>query len=168
MTTLRTERLVLRPAVWDDLDAFHEIMSDPAAMAYWSTPPFPDIETTRDWFGSMIEGGERSANFVITLDGRVIGKAGVWRLPEIGIILHPDVWGRGIAREALSAIIAHLWANTETPSLTVDIDPRNTASLALFAGLGFVETGRAERTFCIDGVWADSVYLALERPKPSR
>ena len=168
MTSLRTERLELRPARWSDLEAFHEIMSDPRAMAFWSTPPYTDIETTREWLGSMIEGGPRSRDFVIALDGRVVGKAGVWQIPEIGIILHPDSWGRGIAREALTAIIAYLWETTDTPRLTVDIDPRNDRSLALFEGLGFVETGRAERTFCIDGVWADSIYLALDRPAANR
>lgn len=168
MTVLRTERLELRSAVWSDLSAFHEIMRDPRAMAYWSTPPHPDLETTRVWLSSMVEGSALRQDFVISQNGRVIGKAGAWRLPEIGIILHPDVWGQGIAQEALAAIIAHLWASTDTPCLTVDIDPRNAASLGLFTALGFVETGRAERTFCLDGVWADSIYLALERPKGSR
>ena len=164
MTVLRTKRLVLRQALWDDLPAFHEIMSNPQAMAFWSTPPFADLETTRGWFGSMVDGGERGQDFVLTLDGRVIGKVGVWRMPEIGVILHPDFWRRGLAREALSAVIAHLWQTTDMAELTVDIDPRNDASLALFVSLGFVETGRAERTFCIDGQWADSVYLSLPRP----
>ena len=168
MTSLRTERLELRPARWSDLEAFHEIMSDPQAMAFWSTPPYTEIETTREWLASMIEGGPRSRDFVIALDGRVVGKAGVWQIPEIGMILHPNSWGRGIAREALVALIAYLWETTDTTRLTVDIDPRNDRSLALFEGLGFVETGRAERTFCLDGVWADSIYLALDRPAANR
>ncbi len=164
MTVLRTERLVLRSARWADLSHFHAIMSNPQAMTYWSTPPFADLETTRAWFASMMDQGARNRDFVVTERARVIGKVGVWRLPEIGIILHPDVWGRGIAREALGAVIPHLFATSDTDRLTVDIDPRNAASLALFGGLGFVETGRATRTFRINDAWADSVYMALARP----
>jgi RimJ/RimL family protein N-acetyltransferase len=34
----------------------------------------------------------------------------------------------------------------------------------VLAKLGFVETGRAERTFLLGEEWCDSVYLALARP----
>ena len=37
-------------------------------------------------------------------------------------------------------------------------------SLKLLAGLGFVETGRAARTWHVGGCWCESVYLALEAP----
>jgi RimJ/RimL family protein N-acetyltransferase len=43
--------------------------------------------------------------------------------------------------------------------LVADVDPRNEACLRLLARLGFEESGRAERTYCIDGVWVDSVYM---------
>ena len=43
------------------------------------------------------------------------------------------------------------------------VDPRNHRCLALLTQLGFKETGRAERTFCIGGEWSDSVYLVLEK-----
>jgi len=85
-------------------------------------------------------------------------------LPEIGYILHPDHWGHGYATEAMQTLIAHLWANTDWPALTADIDPQNLASLRVLQKLGFVETGRAARTFCLGGVWTDSLYLSLQRP----
>jgi len=94
----------------------------------------------------------------------VIGKAGAWRLPEIGLILHPDHWGQGLGTEAMRAVIDHTFATSDLAALTVDIDPRNAASLALFRRLGFTETGRAARTFRLGDDWADSVYMALPRP----
>lgn len=45
-----------------------------------------------------------------------------------------------------------------------DVDPRNESSIRLLKGFGFVETGRAERTFETGLGWCDSVYFALERP----
>jgi RimJ/RimL family protein N-acetyltransferase len=147
----------------------HEILSDPVAMRYWSSPPHRTLEESRDWLDSMIHApaGE-SDDYIVELEGRVIGKTGCWRLPEIGFIFHPSCWGRGYAREAVAAVVDHLFATTAIPAVTADVDPRNAGSLALLADLGFRETGRASRTWCIAGEWADSIYLALDRPPGTR
>jgi RimJ/RimL family protein N-acetyltransferase len=94
----------------------------------------------------------------------VIGKAGAWNLPEIGFLLHPDQWGKGLAHEAMTAVIAHLFAAHPVAQLVAEADPRNLASLRLLGRLGFVETGRAARTLRWRDEWCDSVYLALPRP----
>jgi RimJ/RimL family protein N-acetyltransferase len=162
---LVTSRLKLRRAAPDDLAALHEILSDPRAMRFWSSPPHRDLEQTRGWLEAMIaDGPPRSDDFVIEHGGRVIGKAGCWRLPEIGYILHPRCWGQGFAAEACHAVIAHVFATYDLPAITADVDPRNDASLRLLARLGFVETGRAAATYEIEGEISDSVYLALPRP----
>ena len=163
--TLRTERLVLRRARLDDLDAIHAVLSDARAMRYWSTLPHRTVAQTRAWLTSMIEApAAESDDFVVTLEGAVIGKAGFWRLPEIGFILHPSHWGRGYAFEALQAVIGHVFATRDLPQIVADVDPRNAASLRLLARLGFSETSRSTRTWLIGTEWCDSVYLALPRP----
>ncbi|WP_129790539.1 GNAT family N-acetyltransferase [Sphingosinicella sp. CPCC 101087] len=161
---IRTERLLLRRARPGDLAAIHAILGHPRAMRYWSTPPHRSLGETREWLESMIAAppGE-SEDFVIEHEGQVIGKAGCWRLPEIGYILHPGYWGRGLAREALAAVIPRLFARFAIPAITADVDPRNLPSLALLRRLGFVETGRAERTWLIGNEYCDSIYLALPR-----
>lgn len=162
---LVTERLRLRRAKSGDLAALHEILSDPAAMRFWSSPPHRDLEQTRAWLAAMIgDGPPLSDDFVIDHEGCVIGKAGCWRLPEIGFILHPDVWGQGLAREAVTAVIARVFAAHDIPAIEADVDPRNAACLGLLARLGFIETRRARRTWKVGGEWCDSVYLALPRP----
>ena len=165
MSEVRTERLVLRPARMDDLDAFHAILSDPRATAYWSTPPHRDRTQSRDWLRSMVDipAGE-GEDFVIEHDGRVIGKAGFFRFPEIGFILHPDAWRRGFAFEALQAVLARSFAVNGLAHVEADVDPRNEASLGLLKRLGFEETGRKSRTWEIGEEWTDSVYLRLDPP----
>jgi RimJ/RimL family protein N-acetyltransferase len=162
---LLTARLKLRRAAPDDLAAFHEILSNPAAMRFWSSPPHPDVARTQAWLDSMMaDGPPLSDDFAIELEGRVIGKAGCWRLPEIGYILHPAYWGQGFATEACRAVIAHVFDTYDVEAITADVDPRNEASLRLLERLGFVETGRATATYEIEGEISDSVYLALARP----
>lgn len=135
-------------------------------MLYWSTPPHSDVAETRDWLASMIaikpaEGDD----FIVEHQGAVIGKAGLYRFPEIGFILHRAHWGRGFAQEALTAVIGRAFAVHRLDRITADVDPRNRASLALLERLGFTETGRARRTWNVSGQWCDSVYLALRSPE---
>lgn len=168
MATLQTERLTLRPARESDLEAIHAILSDPRATAYWSTPPHETVETTRDWLGSMIAiPPELGEDFVVEHQGKVIGKAGMYRFPELGFIFHPDVWRQGFAREALSAVIARGFEVHRFPRLIADVDPRNPASLGLLESLGFRRTGYREKTWFVADGWADSVDLELS-PKDWR
>jgi RimJ/RimL family protein N-acetyltransferase len=163
---ITTARLRLRRARADDVGPIHAILSDARAMRYWSSLPFTDVEQSRAWLAGMIAAPPGEADdYVVERDGRVIGKAGCWRLPEIGYILHPDHWGRGLAREALSALIPALFARHAIDAITADVEPRNAASLRLLARLGFEETGRAARTYQVGDQWQDSVYLALRRPE---
>lgn len=77
--------------------------------------------------------------------------------------MHPDHWGVGLAREALTTLIAHLFATHNTDHLTAEVDPRNAASLGLLTRMGFVETHRAEKTLQWRDEWCDSVYLRLDK-----
>ncbi len=165
MTEIITARLRLRRAAPGDLEAMHAVLSDPEAMRYWSTPPHTELAQTREWLDRMIHASpEQSDEFLIEYNGQVIGKAGCWRLPEIGFILNREFWGRGFATEALEPIIQRLFDTFGLPAIEADVDPRNTGSLAVLGKLGFRETGRARRTWKVGDEWCDSVYLALPRP----
>jgi len=158
-----TARLRLRSARPDDLEEMHAVLSDPRATRWWSTPPHISLDQTAAWLDSMIANGPDQPDLVVERDGRVIGKAGFWRLPEIGYILDPDHWGQGLAHEATSAAIGHVFATRDLDELTADVDPENLASIRLLERLGFVRTGFAERALKIGDEWKDSIYFALSR-----
>ena len=160
---LITPRLILRSARPDDLEAMHAVLSDPRATRWWSTPPHETLEQTRAWLDAMIANGSGHPDFVVELGGRVIGKAGFYEMPDVGYILHPDVWGRGLAAEAVGAAIDHVFRTREVDVLTADVDPENAASIRLLELLGFVRTGSGERTWNVGGAWKDSLYYGLTR-----
>lgn len=160
---LHTPRLILRSARADDLEALHAVLSDPRATLWWSTPPHGTLDQTRDWLDGMIANGPDHPDFVVELDGRVIGKVGFYAMPDVGYILHPDVWGQGLAAEAVGAAIDHVFQTRDLDTLTADVDPENAASIRLLERLGFIRTGFAERTWNVGGAWKDSVYYALSR-----
>jgi [ribosomal protein S5]-alanine N-acetyltransferase len=162
---IETARLLLRPVrPQDDLAAMHAIMCQPRAMAYWSTPPHDDEETTAEWLANMAQIPQlEGEDFIVELEGRVVGKAGFYRFPDLGYLFDPAVWGRGLAREAVGAVVARGFAVHHLPRVHADVDPRNKASMRLLERLGFAETHRAARTWLVGEEWCDSVYFALAR-----
>lgn len=160
MVDIRTERLLLRSARADDVDAFHAMLSDPRAMAYWYRTPHERVEDTHDWLGAMIDLDPRiGEDFVVEWNGRVIGKAGLRRFPRIGYIFHPDAWGQGFATEALRPIIDRAFATHSLTMIEAEVDARNGPSLRLLVRVGFLPFRYVPRTFCIAGTWSDSVFL---------
>jgi [ribosomal protein S5]-alanine N-acetyltransferase len=165
-TILRTERLLLRRARADDALAMHAILSDPVAMRYWSSLPHEDLAQSQAWIAATIDAIDagRSDDFLVEHDGAVIGKTGLWSGNELGFLFAPSVWGKGYAREAVTAVIARGFTTSGHDEIRAEADPRNEACLRLLSRLGFRETGRAAHTWCIGGEWSDSVYLALAPP----
>lgn len=160
---LRTERLVLRPFRPDDSLPLHRFFSDPVATRFWSDT-HDSLEQSRAFVdGTIAADPAESCDFILDLDGKVIGKAGMWKAPEIGFFVLPAYQRQGYAFEALSAVIPHLFQTYDMDQLVADVDPANAASIGVLTKLGFHETHRAERTMQIRGVWCDSVYFALDR-----
>lgn len=140
----------------------HRIMTNPVAMRYWSTPPHQSFDETERWIASMVEDDPADRDdFIVTLDGDLIGKLGAWRLPEFGFLIDPGHWGKGYASEALAAFIERRQKLGST-ELTADVDPRNVSSIKLLTRHGFVETGRGTGTWQVGDELCDSVYFRLE------
>ena len=101
-------------------------------------------------------------NVAVRLDGELVGDVyvsvpSVAGVPaEVGVTLAPAHQGRGIAAEAVGAVVHTLLCATMVTDVQAFIDVRNAPSLALFERLGFrrVEVCRAEP----DG--ADEVRVA--------
>lgn len=162
-----TERLVLRPLRADDLDPLHAIFSNPEAMRYWDRPAWDD----RDHSARLLEAFMRDApdqhlERAIELDGRFIGRVGMWKRFEVGYILSPAHWGQGYATEALAALIPHVFAAfPEAEQLTAEVDPRNIGSRKVLQKCGFTLAHVEERNFLYgDSEWCDTAYYVLPRP----
>ncbi|MDE0879236.1 MAG: GNAT family protein [Sphingomonas bacterium] len=147
---LATTRLRLRKRVAGDAYALFATMSDPRAMHWWSRAPFDTVEDLADYFGSDQRGPWRAWTITRAGDDRAIGFVAVGEkrqdgVTEIGYLLVRDAWRQGIAREAVSAVIGHLFASGQR-RVFADTDPDNAASNRLLESLGFQREGllRAE------------------------
>lgn len=165
---LATERLRLRPLRVEDAEALHPTLADAELMTWWSSAPHSSVEETRAYFAARIDRDPVDWRcWAITLagDDSAIGwvAAGEKRqggVTEIGYLLAREHWGKGVAREAISAVIDRLFAEGQR-RVFADTDPDNAPSLALLERLGFRREG------LLRGEWEthigvrDSVILGL-------
>ena len=159
---IETERLVLRPMRMSDADDLFDVFSHPKAMKYWSTLPYTEIAQMQAHITeSLAADPQTNAEFAVEHKGRVIGKAGFWKIPEIGYLLHPDHWRNGFGSEILQALIAYGFEERGFDHIVADVDPDNVASIKLLTRVGFEESGREKNTIEIGGKWFDSVYFRL-------
>jgi RimJ/RimL family protein N-acetyltransferase len=144
---LRTERLVLRPVCEDDVDAMLAVRNAPAVIATTGTKePLPRermaaqvsrrVETWRDRdFGSwLILLGSEPIGFV---EVHPIGEGSGVEPDEleVGVVLHPDHWGRGIAAEAGLAAAHDVLERVGRERVYAEIESTNDKSLRLVAKL---------------------------------
>lgn len=115
--------------------------------AEWPGTPlgaFPFYLTQTD------EVGEVPGNFVAVTraDSRAVGQLGSKGKPnaagelEIGYGLNPEVWGQGLATEAVGALVTHLHARPDVQTVTAQTTLHNRASERVLEKVGFVRTGK--------------------------
>jgi [ribosomal protein S5]-alanine N-acetyltransferase len=162
-----TARLAMRAQAVDDAATLHEAYRDEELMRYWSSAPHATVEESAAYLMPRVD-HEHWRGWSITLQGddRAIGTLGASTrregVSEIGYLLLRSAWGKGYAREAVTALIDLLFAEGNR-RIFADTDPDNAASIGLLESLGFRREGllRAEWETHI-GV-RDSVILGLLR-----
>lgn len=154
-----------------DLDALFSIFSDAQTLRYWSHEPFATREQGAEYLAGIDAGRADGSLFQWAIADAatdvLLGTLTLYawdrthRRAEIGFILGRVHWGQGLAAEALRAALAFAFGPMDLHRVEADVDPDNTASLALLARLGFREEGHlAERWFTF-GAWHDTVLLGL-------
>lgn len=158
-----TPRLRLRPPRASDLSDIHALFSDEEALTYWSFGPHKSVEETRTWLQPLLDDPASAPyDFFVEMEGRIIGKMGCWRVPEVGFILNRKVWGQGVAREALQGLVTYMRSQGACDHLWADVDPRNHRSRKLLEACGFQLAGSATRTIETHIGWCDSDFFRLD------
>jgi [ribosomal protein S5]-alanine N-acetyltransferase len=124
---LLTERLVVREFTLDDLDGLAALYGDPRVL-WWEPLPFSREKTEavlRETLKRYRDDGIGEYAAVRRADGVLVGQCGpVSReiegesLPELGWDVRSDLWGRGYATEAATAVVGYLGRHTGELGLT--------------------------------------------------
>ena len=170
---LRTGRLRLRHPRATDADAVFSIFGDLRAMRYWSHEPLESFDAAHDYLESIDEGfAERSLfQWAITELGNdlLIGTVTLtaWdrvnRHAEVGFVLHPSQWGKGIASEAVRAVLTFGFERMNLHRVEAELDPRNTASARLLDRLRVEKEGLLRERWYLYDEWCDSALYGLLR-----
>jgi len=146
MRVVDTGRLRLEPQTAAHAEAMFAVLGDPALYEHENEPP-SSVEWLRARFGRLAsrrsaDGREQWLNWVIRLPtGELIGYVQATVRPgggaAIAYVLSSAYWGRGIAQQAVEAMIAELVEHHEVRSLSAVLKRRNVRSLRLLERLGF-------------------------------
>jgi RimJ/RimL family protein N-acetyltransferase len=136
--------------------------SDPAFRHYqWGQKPGVfEEQSARAWIERMSRPGD-SACWVIEHDGRPIGFANYRDLhpkgksAEVGIgIGEPDLWGKHLGRDALAALVRHLFDELGLHRVSLSVVAFNDRAISMYKAVGFEVEG-IER----DGVGTEDGFI---------
>lgn len=148
---IETDRLILREVTEKDADSLLSYLSDEEVTRHMGLAPFTSPEDALDeigWYQSIFENGT-GMRWGITLKEKshVIGSCGFLNMSkkhhraEIGFELSREYWGKGIAGEALQAVVAYGFTNLNLNRIEALIEPANSPSQKLVEKTGFLREG---------------------------
>lgn len=148
--TLTTDRLILAPMALEHWEAYAAAWADPQMTAFIGGQP----RTRTESWGKFLAAaalwqymGYGYWSFIDRATGTFLGNgglawfdrgiAGLEGVPEAGWAFIPDAWGKGLATEAMAAVIGWADASLDTAEIRCIIDPENRASRRVAEKLGF-------------------------------
>ena len=151
----------LRPLTEDDVDPLVALLTIPEVERWWNVW---DAERVRR---DLLD-DDGSTWLAIEHDGRLVGLIGYYeeddpdyRHAGMDIAVHPDVFGTGMAIDALRAVCRLLIEEKGHHRLIIDPSAANTRAIAAYRKLGFRDVGIMRRYERLHGEWRDSLLMDL-------
>jgi ribosomal-protein-alanine N-acetyltransferase len=168
LPSLKTDRLILRPQEDVDAPALFAILNDDRAMRFWNRSTIARLtvveELVREQQAAMAEG--QCCYWTLIQSDEAIGSIDLSLIEagsaELGFLLRPDRWGRGLASEAVGAVVAHALGPLGLTRLAAAVQTANRAAARVLEKNGFVCV--AERRAAISsGELRDCAFYRLSR-----
>lgn len=155
MVVIETERLRLRPVVAEDAPTLAALLYSDAEVTRYlpdsgRTPEEQAARLVRFFCDHWTEHGFGEWIVEERSSGMSLGQCGVLHIPqsgetEIDYALGRQAWGRGIATEAATAVIAYADETLRLPELVGFVLPGNVASERVLLRQGFVAQGERDQ-----------------------
>jgi RimJ/RimL family protein N-acetyltransferase len=142
--TIATERLLLRRPTLADAPAVFEYGSDPEVTGWMPWPTHRGLDTVVEFLASCPHAWKSGAEHTWIMterpDDRAIGSISFrprGHSVDLGYVLNRRRWGRGLATEALRAVVGWLFTRDEVHRVwaTCDVDNPRSARVLEKAGL---------------------------------
>lgn len=171
---IKTPRLLLRPFIETDLEAFFTCCRNPNLGNNAGWKPHETLEESREVLHVVFMGQENIWAVVHTGDRRLIGSVGIISDPKrenpralmLGYWLDEAYWGAGYMTEAVEAVLAYGFETLNADLITANCYPHNERSQKVLKKQGFEYEGTLHQAELIyDGQVYDHqcYYLKKER-----
>jgi len=128
------------------------------------------INDAKDWITRCSQEGDPPFNFAIVVDSGVVGGIGAHLLTaeqkhvaNVGYWLTPDVWGRGIATDALRRFARYMFDTFDVSRLYATVFGWNPASARVLEKCGYRLEGRRRDAIVKEGQMTDLLEYGLLR-----
>jgi RimJ/RimL family protein N-acetyltransferase len=170
---LETDRLVLRPFVVGDLDAYLAYRGREDVARYLLGPALDrttgaaSVRKAIDATDLVLESDYVDLAMVRKDTGEMIGDVLLMhrsiehRMVEIGFSVHPDHHGQGFAFEAAHRMLRVAFEVLDLHRVIGRCDARNDASANLMRRLGMRQEAHFVRNELVKGEWADELVFAI-------
>ncbi|AGP31965.1 GNAT family N-acetyltransferase [Corynebacterium terpenotabidum] len=164
---ITTERLILRTYLPGDETWMHAVYSRPEVTELLLDEPWTRQYTLNRLGDRLMKtdllGPTGTLALVIEYQGVPVGDVMIWTTTygnaEMGWVLNPDYGGRGLAAEAVTAVIAHAFARG-LHRVVAQMDARNTASAKLARRVGLTQEAHFHSNWWNKGEWTDTLVFA--------
>lgn len=174
---LSTKKLLLRKMDNTDADELFKLRSDNSVMKFIGKKPMENIDEAKAFINLINDNVNNNSgiNWAITLKeepGKLIGVIGLWRIikehyrAEIGYMLRPEFWRKGIIKEAILGVIDYGFNEMKLHSIQGNINAINIASGKALESAGFVREAFFKEDFFFDGKFVNTEIYSILNPNP--
>lgn len=170
--SFENERVILREFTKEDWLGVHRYASQEIVCRY--QPWGPNSEEESKGFVEQVmkdASKEPRIRFVFAVitkeDGQMIGAGEINirdatnRSGEIGYIIHPDYWGKGIATDVANQLLDYGFSALSLHRIYATCDPRNIGSSKVLEKVGMTLEGKIRENLLIKDGWRDSLLYSI-------
>ena len=168
---ITTGRLLLRRMIPADVGEIFFLRSNEEVMKYIDRPRALSLQDAADFLAVIDKSLESHDGITwgLTMKDdpeKLIGTIGYWRLKkehyraEIGYMLHPVFWKKGIMKEAIYAVIEFGFTAMHLHSIEANINPGNVASAHILESTGFIKEAHFKEDYFFDGIFRDTIIYS--------
>lgn len=168
---LKTKRLKLRLINQNDIDDFHLLHSIPE-VDHFNTLGIPeDINASKKMLDDLLKDQESGRYFTFHIElineslftGMIALKLGAskYQSGEVWFKLMPEFWNKGIASEALSAVLQFGFEELKLHRIEAGCAVDNIASARVLEKVGMLKEGTRRQALPLKTGWSDNYEFAI-------
>lgn len=164
------EKILLRPIDMNDINTLFKIHNDIKFKKLAMFHPFPvTFGQDKKWVDDITsDTSNKSIYFAIEEKGTKLfaGYASLRNINWVnrncyfGIVIVPDLQGKGIGKEATQLIINYAIKNINLKKIQLEVISENQNAIKLYKDSGFIEEGTLRKQYYFEGFYYDVLLMA--------